>query len=97
MFEPNPFGKQETVNIIETRPRTTRILANVRAIRILPDPNDWKAKPLLDDIDALIGRLPHETVALIDIHYNSRLPRLPCLDKQNSIRYAHIGAHSPLQ
>jgi hypothetical protein len=47
----------------------------------------------LDDIDALIGRLPHETVELIDIHYNSRLPRLPCLDKQNSIRYAHIGAH----
>jgi hypothetical protein len=93
MFEPNPFGKQETVNIIETRPRTTRIPANVRAIRILPDPNDWKAKPLLDDIDALIGRLPHETVELIDIHYNSRLPRLPCLDKQNSIRYAHIGAH----
>ena len=70
MFEPNPFGKEETVNIIETRPRTTRIAANVRAIRILPDPNDWKAKPLLDDIDALIGRLPNETVELIDIHYN---------------------------
>jgi hypothetical protein len=93
MRESNRFGKEETVTIIESRPRNARIPANVRAIRISPDAKDWKAKPRLDDIDALIARLPPHTVELIDIDYDSRLPRLPCLDSQSNIRYAHIGAH----
>jgi hypothetical protein len=93
MFEPNPFGKEGTVNIIETRPRNVRILPTTRAICIRPDPNDRKAKPHVDDIDAFIARLPPHTIELIDIHYDSLLPRLPCLDGQGNIRYAHIGAH----
>lgn len=93
MFEPNPFAKEGTVNIIETRPRNVRILPNARAICIKPDPKDRKAKPRVDDIDAFISRLPPHTLELIDIHYDSLLPRLPRLDGQGSIRYAHIGAH----
>jgi hypothetical protein len=93
MREPNPFGKETTVNIIESRPRSARIPPNARAVCIRPDPKDWKAKPRPDDIDALIARLPSHTVELIDIHYDSRLPRMPCLDSQSNIRYAHIGAH----
>ncbi len=93
MFEPNPFRKAGTVNIVETRPRNARIPPNARAICIRPDPKDWKTKPRLDDIDALIARVPPHTVELFDIHYNSLLPRLPCLDSQRNIRYAHIGAH----
>jgi hypothetical protein len=93
MFEPNPFGKEGTVNIVETRPRNARIPPNARAICIRPDPKNWKAKPRLEDIDALIARLPPHSVELVDIHYNSHLPRLPCLDSQGNIRYAHIGAH----
>jgi hypothetical protein len=101
MFEPNPFGKEGTVNIIETRPRNVRILSNARAICIRPDPKDPKAKPRVDDIDAFIARLPPHTVELIDIHYDSLLPRLPRLDGQGNIRFAHIGArklrdYSPL-
>jgi hypothetical protein len=101
MFEPNPFGKEGTVNIIETRPRNVRILPNARAICIRPDPKDPKAKPRVDDIDAFIARLPPHTVELIDIHYDSLLPRLPRLDGQGNIRFAHIGArklrdYSPL-
>ena len=93
MFEPNPFGKENTVDIIESRPRNARIPSNVRAICIRPDPKDWKTKPRPDDIDALIGRLPSHTVELIDIHYDSQLPRVPCLESQGNIRYTHIGAH----
>src|SRR5215510_10873775 len=74
MFEPNPFGKESTINIIESRPRNARVSPNARAICVKPDPKDWKAKPRLDDIDALIARLPSHAIELIDIHYNSRLP-----------------------
>jgi hypothetical protein len=73
----NPFAKEETLNIIESRPRKARIPANVRAVCIRPDPKDWKAKPRPDDIDAVMARLPPDTVELIDIHYNCHLPRVP--------------------
>ena len=58
MREANPFGQEATVNIIETRPRNARIPGNVRAICILPDPKDRKAKPRSDDIDAVVAELP---------------------------------------
>jgi hypothetical protein len=93
MRESNPFSKEETLTIIESRPRKARIPAIVRAVCIRPDPKDWKAKPLLDDIDAVLARLPPDTVELIDIDYNCGLPRLPSLDRQSHIRYVHIGAH----
>lgn len=93
MQEANPFAKEETLNIIETRPRKARIPATVRAVCIRPDPKDWTAKPRLDDIDAVMARLPPDSVELIDMHYNCRLPRLPCLKRQSQIRYAHLGAH----
>jgi hypothetical protein len=92
MKEANPFGQEETLNIVETRPSKARMPANVRAVRIEPDPKDRKAKPLPDEIDTVIDRLPRDTVELIDIDYESRLPRMPRLEQQNSIRYAHIGA-----
>jgi hypothetical protein len=93
MREANPFAKEETLTIIETCPRKARIPATVRAVCIRPDPKDWKAKPRLDDIDAVVARLPPDTVELIDIDYNCRLPRLPCLNRQTNIRYVHLGAH----
>lgn len=93
MRESNPFPKEETLTIIETRPRKVRIPATVRAVCVRPDPKDWKAKPLLDDIDAVMARLPPNTVELVDIDYNCRLPRLPCLNRQSHIRYAHLGGH----
>jgi hypothetical protein len=91
MREPNPFAKDATASIIETRPRNARIPADVRAICILPDPEDRKARPKADDIDAVMARLPPHTVELIDIDYNCLLSRLPRLDQQSQVRYAHIG------
>jgi hypothetical protein len=93
MRMPNPFTREETLTIIETRPRQARIPATVRAVCIRPDPKDWKAKPRPDDIDAVMARLPADTVELIDVDYNCRLSRLPCLNRQSHIRYAHLGAH----
>jgi hypothetical protein len=93
MREPNPFAKEETLTIIETRPRKARIPTTVRAVCIRPDPKDWKAKPRLDDIDAVMARLPPGTVELLDVDYNCRLTRLPSLDRQSHIRYVHLGAH----
>jgi len=93
MREPNPFPKEETLTIIETCPRKARIPATTRAVCIRPDPKDWKAKPRPDDIDAVMARLPPDTVELIDIDYDCRLSRLPCLDRQEQIRYVHLGAH----
>jgi hypothetical protein len=93
MREANPFAKEETLTIIESRPRKARIPATARAVCIRPDPKDWKAQPRLDDIDAVMARLPPDTVELIDIDYDSGLPRLPCLDRQSHIRYVHLGAH----
>lgn len=94
MRESNPFAKEETLTIIETRPRKRHIPAIVRAVCIRPAPMDWKAKPRLDDIDAVLARLPPDTVELIDIDYDCRLPRLPCLNRQKQIRYVHLGAHN---
>src|SRR5262245_3672981 len=101
MRESNPFAKEETLTIIETCPRQVRIPAIVRAVCIRPDPKDWKAKPLLDDIDAVMARLPADTVELVDIDYDCRLPRLPCLSRQRQVRYINLGArklrdYSPL-
>ena len=93
MREANPFATEETLTIIESRPRKARIPATVRAICIRPDPKDWKAKPRLDEIDAVMARLPPDTIELIDIDYDCRLPRLPCLNRQRQIRYVHLGAH----
>jgi hypothetical protein len=93
MREPNPFAKEETLTIIETRPRKARIPTMVRAVCIRPDPKDWKAKPRLDDIDAVMASLPPETVELLDVDYNCGLTRLPSLDRQSHIRYVHLGAH----
>src|SRR5215510_5262524 len=89
----NPFPKEETLTIIETRPRKVRIPATVRAVCIRPDPKDCKAKPRLDDIDAVMARLPPDTVELIDIDYDCRLPHLPCLSRQRQVRYINLGAH----
>src|SRR5262245_14024635 len=93
MHEPNPFAKEATLTIIESRPRKARVPATVRAVCIRPDPKDWKAKPQIDEIDAVMARLPPDTIELIDIDYSCRLPRLPCLSRQSHIRYAHVGAH----
>ena len=97
----NPFPKEETLTIIETRPRKVRIPATVRAVCIRPDPKDCKAKPRLDDMDAVMARLPPDTVELVDIDYDCRLPRLPCLSRQRQVRYFNLGArrlrdYSPL-
>jgi hypothetical protein len=96
MREANPFPKEETLTIIESRPRKARIPAIVRAVCIRPDPKDWKAKPRLDDVDAVMARLPPDTVELIDIDYNGGLSRLPSLDRQSHIRYVHLGATTAL-
>jgi len=93
MHEANPFGKEVTLDIVESRPSKARVPTNVRAVRIEPDPKDHKAKPLPDEIDAVIARLPRDTLELIDIHYDCRVPRLPRLEQQTNIRYAHVGAH----
>ena len=97
----NPFARDETLTIIESHPRKARIPARVRAVCIRADPKDWKANPRLDDIEVVMARRPPDTVELIDIDYKCHLPRLPCLNRQNHIRYVHIGArklrdHSPL-
>src|SRR5262245_34688674 len=94
----NPFPKEETLTIIETRPRQVRIPAIVRAVCIRPDPKDWKAKPRPDEIDAVMDRLPPDTVELVDIDYECRLPRL---SRQRQVRYINLGArklrdYSPL-
>jgi hypothetical protein len=101
MRESNPFPKEETLTIVESRPRKARMPAIVRSVCIRPDPKDWKAKPRLNDIDAVMARLPPDTVELIDIDYNCSLAHLPSLDRQRHIRYVHIGArklrdYSPL-
>ena len=101
MREANPFPKEETLTIIETCPRKARIPATARAVCIRPDQKDWKARPRPDEIDAVMARLPPDTVELIDIDYNCRLARLPCLDRQRQVRYVHLGArklrdYSPL-
>src|SRR5262245_48292547 len=93
MKEPNLFGQKETLDIVETSPASASMPAKVRAVRICTDPTNGKAKPIPDEIDALIGRLPRDTLELIDIHYDSRLSRMPRLEQQTRIRYAHIGAH----
>src|SRR5262245_22867817 len=93
MRESNPFPREETLTIIETRPSRARIPDTVRAVCIRPDPNDWKAKPRLDGIDAVMARLPPDTVELVDIDYDCRLPRLPCLTRQRRVRYLNLGAH----
>src|SRR5262249_43064125 len=93
MRESNPFPREETLTIIETRPSRARIPDTVRAVCIRPDPNDWKAKPRLDGIDAVMARLPPDTVELVDIDYDCRLPRLPCFTRQRRVRYLNLGAH----
>ena len=98
---PNPFAEAETLTIVESSPHAVRIPATVRAVSIRPDPGNSKAKPRLDDIDAVIAQLPSNTIELIDIDYNCNLSRLPCLEQQTHIRYAHLGAlkirdHSPI-
>src|SRR5262245_51689803 len=98
MRESNPFAKEETLTIIETCPRQVRIPAIVRAVCIRPDPKDWKAKPRPDEIDAVMDRLPPDTVELVDIDYECRLPRL---SRQRQVRYINLGArklrdYSPL-
>jgi hypothetical protein len=101
MREANPFGKGATANIVETHPRSARIPANARAVCILPDLRERKARPRADDMDAVMARLPPHTVELLAIDYNCLVSRLPCLDRQSHIRYAHIGGrrlrdYSPL-
>jgi hypothetical protein len=93
MREINPFAKEETLTIIETSPGEARIPETVRAVCIRPDPKDWKAKPRRDEIEDIIAGLPADTVELIDIDYACYLSRLPCLSRQNHIRYVHLGAH----
>lgn len=93
MREANPFAKEETLVIIETRPREARIPAATRAVCIRSDPTDPKTRPRLDEIDEVMARLPADTVELIDIDYDCRLSHLPCLNRQAHIRYAHLGAH----
>lgn len=101
MRQTNPFAREETLTIDESCPLAAPIPPKVRAVCIERDFFDLKSQPRLDEINEVMAQLPKDTLELIDIHYNCRLKRLPCLERQNGLRYVHLGVgnlrdYSPL-
>ena len=91
MFEPNPFGLSETLRIIESRPLDATVRPNIRAISVVPDPEDDATTARREELDEVLCRLDNpERVRLFHVDYDSRLAELPHLSRFKNIEYAYI-------
>jgi hypothetical protein len=91
MHEPNPF-RDKTLTLIESRPSAPPMLGELRGLAIRPDRDDLGARPRLDQINALLARIPApEQIELLEVDYHSNLTALPALARFPNLRYAHVA------
>ncbi|WP_116811352.1 leucine-rich repeat domain-containing protein [Steroidobacter cummioxidans] len=86
----NPY-LDRTVSIVETRPGDSVVPKGVRAIAIVADKSNYKARPSAAGIDDVIARLPASQIDLLEIDYESRSRTLPDLRRLTNLRFLHIG------
>lgn len=83
----------ETLKIIESSPPKECDSENIKAISIDIDKENFRAKPLFKEINELLQKIPNpEKIVRFDTGYDSKLTRIPCLNRFNNIEYVGLGS-----
>ena len=86
----NPY-LDRTVNIVETHPGDCVVPKDVRAIRIVSDTSNYKARPSAAEIENVVAQLPASQIELLQVDYDARSRTLPGLRRFTNLRFLHIG------